>query len=217
MSESESPNDLPAVRRSSLIDSKGRTYLEIRRTLTPLYRVIWLQIAIGWIAVTLISTGLVIASDFAGNEVVWQFILVLLGTFSLGFVFHFLLLFQHEGAHYNLARNRRANDRLTNTFIGVFVGEDVRNYRKIHLDHHRYLGTPQDTEHSYFDSLDGRFFLLGLSGLRLLRVIAERRANLGRMDGNGRSSSTFHLEPMFIVALAFNGAIVIAAALTDHW
>src|SRR5437667_124797 len=66
------------------------------------------------------------------------------GGAVLGFWLHYLLLFLHEGAHYNLAPGRAFNDVVTNAAIGVFLGSDVRAYRKVHTGHHRSLGTPQD-------------------------------------------------------------------------
>ena len=84
----------------------------------------------------------------------------------------------HEGAHYNLHPNRKINDLLTNLFASGIVGVDVERYRPIHFDHHRYLGSPADTEISYFDPLDIRYIVETLTGIKVLRVIGRRSRSL---------------------------------------
>jgi fatty acid desaturase len=217
MAEGDLVADLGSVRRSSLVDSRGRTYLEVRRALSPRYRIVWLQLALGWLVVVAIATALVVADGHLVTPVAGKVAMAIAGSIAIGFWLHFLLQFQHEGTHYNLARTRKANDRLANAVIGIFVGEDVRNYRTIHLDHHRYLGTPQDTERSYFDPLDGRFILQGLLGLRLLRILAARRQKVDTKDTGSGSGPSSYFTAMFPLALAFNGTIVIVAAVTGHW
>ena len=209
--------DAPALRRSSLVDRQGRTFPDFRRSLTPRYRIVWFHIAIGWLMVASTATALVIGEDHMAGELVGQLALIVFGAVAIGFWLHFLLLFQHEGSHYNLAANRSMNDWLTNAAVGIFVGEDVRNYRKVHLDHHRYLGTQRDTEHSYFEPLDVRFFLRSLSGLRMFRVIAARWATIEHTTDGVDVARPSHLTPVFLIAMTFNGAIVLIGALTDHW
>lgn len=80
-------------------------------------------------------------------------------------------LFMHEGSHFNMAPNKKWNDRLTNAFVGTLVGIHMKPYRPNHLNHHRHLGTPKDTEISYFDPLNLSFFLQSLLGLRVFKVL----------------------------------------------
>lgn len=42
----------------------------------------------------------------------------------------------HEGAHFNLVRNRRLNDTLTNMLVCVWFGITVDDYRSTHFPHH---------------------------------------------------------------------------------
>jgi fatty acid desaturase len=206
-----------SLKRSSLVDSRGRSYLDVRRTLTPRYGVVWLHLTLGWTAIIVIGTLIVVGHSHTSGLLVAKLAIVVVGSIVLGFALHFLLQFQHEGAHYNLCRNREANDRLTNLIVGIFVGEDIRNYRRIHFDHHRYLGTTQDTERSYFDSLDGRFFLQGLLGLRLIRIVANRRNQVNSEGIRGDGGPTSYVTPILFAALLFNGAIVVVSIVTGYW
>jgi fatty acid desaturase len=208
---------LGSTRRSLIVDSHGQSYLDFRRTLSPRYRVAWLHLTIGWTAVIAIAIGLIVGNHETPGDLVGKLGLGLAGAVTLGFALHFLLQFQHEGAHYNLAKDRATNDRLTNAIIGVFVGEDIRNYRKIHTGHHRYLGTTKDTERSYFDALDGRFLLQGLLGLRLIRILSSRWNNVsGEHEAQSDGPSTY-LTPILLVAALFNLSIVAASAATGQW
>jgi fatty acid desaturase len=60
--------------------------------------------------------------------------------------------------------------------VGWFVGQDIAAYRAVHFDHHRYLGTPRDTESTYFDPLNVRFIAESVCGLKAFRVVARREA-----------------------------------------
>ena len=189
----------------------------MRRALTPRYGIVRLHLALGWLVVMAIAAALVVADGQLVTPVAGRVVLAIFGAIAIGYWLHFLLQFQHEATHYNLARTRKANDRLANAVIGIFVGEDVRNYRTIHLDHHRYLGTPQDSERSYFDALDGRFILQGLLGLRLVRILAARRQKVDSKETAVGSGPSSYFTAMFPLALAFNGTIVVVAAVTGHW
>ena len=59
---------------------------------------------------------------------------------------HALFILFHDAVHYNVARNRRLNDALTNLLIGVPQLVPVQLYRRLHLAHHARLGTPADPE-----------------------------------------------------------------------
>ena len=71
-------------------------------------------------------------------------------------------------------RNLRPNFLKVWFHIGLVL-QDIRQYRGIHFDHHRYLGTTRDTERSYFDPFSLRFLLESLTGIRVLKVILLRQ------------------------------------------
>lgn len=91
-----------------------------------------------------------------------------------GLIAHRILLLVHEGAHFHLAKNRKFNDLLANTFCGVFVGTEVKTYRKIHNKHHQDLGSSSDPENSYAEEFDFTWILTAFSGLKVLRTLKKR-------------------------------------------
>jgi fatty acid desaturase len=195
------------VNRADLVDSRGRSYMAFRRELTPRWAVVWTWLLGGHLAL-IVSAMLMVWADKGLAGPVPTALLGLSGGVAIGFWLHYLLLFQHEGVHYNLAPGHGWNDRLTNVFIGVFIGEDVRVYRPVHLDHHRWLGTTRDTERSYFDALDWRLVLGGLFGVRLVKALIARR---NFVEGDAGEEGTTYLTPTFLLAAAVNGAIVLGA------
>jgi len=127
-------------------------------------------------------------------------LIIVIGAVVCGYALAFIVLFFHEAAHYNLARDRALNDRLANILIGVFLGQSIATYRSTHFDHHRYLGTPTDTEHGYFDPLNVTFITESLTGLKTLKRLAARNHAAGtRIDALMMLGSLLHLT---IVGLA---------------
>lgn len=59
---------------------------------------------------------------------------------------HALFILYHDAVHYNVARNRRLNDLLTNALIGLPQLVPVQLYRRLHLAHHARLGCDADPE-----------------------------------------------------------------------
>jgi len=54
-----------------------------------------------------------------------------------------LLILQHEGAHLLLHPNRTLNDLIADVFCAVPFLTLLKNYRLLHLTHHRYSGSPE--------------------------------------------------------------------------
>lgn len=191
---------LEDLSRRALADDGGTTYLELRATLTPRWGRLWLALFAGHLALVAVAAGVVVVGGIAG---------ALGGAVLIGFVVHYLVLFQHEAAHFNLAPTRTGNDRLCDLAIGLLIGEPIASYRVTHLDHHRHLGTTRDTERSYFDSLDARWLAECLTGIRPVRVLLTRSQHSGR---SGRM-----LSPVLLGALAVNGTIVVGSLLLGWW
>lgn len=59
---------------------------------------------------------------------------------------HAQFILFHDAVHYNVARDRRLNDAITNLVIGVPQLVPVQVYRRLHLAHHARLGTDADPE-----------------------------------------------------------------------
>jgi len=86
----------------------------------------------------------------------------------------------HEAAHYNLHKNRKINDLLALIFLTPFIGMFVQHYRATHWEHHRYLGGVSDTEVSYRNPINVRFFIQGLTGFSLLGILAKYVKNFSK-------------------------------------
>ena len=96
------------------------------------------------------------------------------GAVGIGYVVAYLQLFIHEAAHYNLAADRRANDRFADRLICWQVGTSIAAYRRIHAEHHRHLGGDDDSEVSYRHKLTARFLVEMVTGIHAVRVFAGR-------------------------------------------
>ncbi|MDB4997006.1 MAG: hypothetical protein JWM74_4438 [Myxococcaceae bacterium] len=217
-------DDLDAFEKSRLVDSKGRKFKDVRRELSPRLARVWSHILAGHAVLFGTGAALFVARDRLGASNLVGLALVPAGAFVVGYTIAYIQLFFHEAAHYNIAKSRKANDLLANLFIGSLVGQDIRAYRPIHFDHHRYLGTTKDTEQSYFDALTGRFIFEALTGLRVLRILSRRqRAAKAPKPANaaGPTAASTPKKSLFnaqlLLGLAIHGALVGAAVLTRHW
>lgn len=59
---------------------------------------------------------------------------------------HAQFILFHDAVHYNVAKDRRLNDLLTNLVVGVPQLVPVQLYRRLHLAHHARLGSDADPE-----------------------------------------------------------------------
>lgn len=168
---------LEDVARSAIMDDAGRSYADFRSTLKPRWPVVARDFLFGY-AMLAVSAGLVVI----GSDVVeaWRVLWVLAGAVMIGFWMAYIQLYLHEAAHFNLWPDRRVNDRLANLLVGVWVATEIREYRQIHWDHHRFLGLPEDTERSYFSALNARFLLESLFLVAAIRVILHRRGKVAQ-------------------------------------
>jgi fatty acid desaturase len=71
--------------------------------------------------------------------------------------------------------DRDRSDLLSNLLIAWMIGSSVQKYRVVHFQHHRELGNIGDTEMTYFFPLNLLFIVKGLSGIRVLEVLASRK------------------------------------------
>lgn len=199
---------LEKLDKETLVDSKGLTYQAFRRTLIPKYGVVWLHISLAWLV---LAGCMALLVRFSGIHPAVDVASVIGGAAVLGFTLAFLQLFLHEAAHYNLHPNRKTNDLLNDLFVSGITGLVVRHYRPIHWEHHRHLGTPMDTEITYFDPLNIRFLIEALLGIRALKVVAFRKSKADQQEGAKGSAG------MLVLGFAVNLAIVGALFVTGRW
>jgi fatty acid desaturase len=210
--------EVDAVDRNQLIDAAGRAFKDWKRQLTPRWGRVWLDIGAGYLALGLTTVALVYLEN---RWPAWFPLWAVLGAIFYGYWIAYVQLFLHEAAHFNIAPTRRLNDALATIFLGLMVGQDVKAYRAIHFDHHRYLGTTRDTERTYFQALDLRFVIEGLLVWRLVTNLGRRGKHLdaGPASGKPAADDGGRRRRLLILAggAALNLGIMLSAALTGHW
>jgi len=164
-------NNLEHIPYSAVRHPSAVTYAEWRKGLQPRYGRAWRDIALGYFFLI----ALLVAASFLPQQRLLAVIAIALGGgLAAGFVLAFLASFLHEAGHFNLHPDKKTNDRLADIFLGLLFGVSIRAYRKIHWQHHLQLGTPDDTETSYFNALTTQFFLESFTGIHLLKVILKK-------------------------------------------
>lgn len=198
------------IPKSSLRDKSGQTYTAFKRQLTPRYVIAWRDIVLGYVALSAAALTLAAIQSFQA----WIVILAIpAGALFFGFVLAYLNLFFHEAAHWNLAPNRKVSDRLADYFVGIFFGQSIAAYRTVHFGHHQNHGMPIDSEHSYFDVLNMRFFVGSLFGVRALQVARQREKFAVETEREIKSASRL----AFLRGLLLNGLIVFGALWFGYW
>jgi fatty acid desaturase len=156
-----------------------------------------LRLAFEW---ALILTALASWARFP-EPVVWLLAFVVIGTRQ-----HALVNLAHEGAHYNLSRNRRLNDWICDFLCAAPVLLETSSYRRGHLPHHVHLGDAElDSERRTWINVRGlafvRVLLLHVSGFAMLR------AALRYAGGTGADAAPRRVRYLAAVALT-NGALL---------
>lgn len=173
--------DIPISLKGRLVDERGVAYREFRKELRPRYWRVWLDIALGYATVA----GVIAAIAGLDPGLPLAVPVVAIGALTGGYGLAYLNNFFHEAAHHNLHPDRRRNDLLANLSMGWLFGSSIGAYRTIHFQHHRALGTTEDSENSYFDPLRIRYLVAGLTGVKVLRTLRRYR-EMGS-DGEDRS------------------------------
>jgi fatty acid desaturase len=214
MTESPLFSTLEDLDKRQLVDDSGVTYLAFRSTLRPRWSRVWVDIALGYAALVALMLLLVQLEDGGAAQHVAQ---ALAGAVAIGYAMAYLQLFIHEAAHFNLHPDRSTNDRLANLVIGCWSATDIVSYRRIHWEHHRRLGEPQDTERSYFSSPGLRFALETLLGLRALAVITARRRHLATAAPKAQDSVQPRNLRWPAISASLHLGIVVVASASGHW
>lgn len=208
MKETPYTREFESVQRASVVDDGGCALSDFKRSLTPRYGVVWFHITCGYLAVILAVAGLL---TLVGTQsLITQVALTALGGVWIGYWLAYLLLFFHEAAHFLIAPGKKWNDLLANTFIGSFVGLNIKSYRVTHFDHHRHHGTPMDTENTYFDPLNIQFLVESLFGIKAARVLLSRQKHTAEKKASA-------IGVMTLIGAAINGAIVLSSLVSGHW
>ena len=202
------PEDLHGLRARISHETAG-DYGRFRRSLKPHFGIVKRDIALGYVVLGL---TLIVAGRAEGLGA--GLFSAALGAIVIGYAVAYLQLFIHEAAHFNLAADRRRNDRLANWLICWQVGTSIDSYRRTHAEHHRSLGEDGDTEVSYRHPLSVRFMIEMATGIHALRVFATRKAQKnGKRNGASArplligASIHFTLVALLVLAGAWPAAL----------
>lgn len=165
-----------AMLRGKLIGNNGERYAIFVRDLKPSYAIVYRDIATGYV----LLIGSFALTVIAPAWHIPKLAAALFGACLIGYWVAYLQLFLHEGAHYNLAGTKERSDRICDFAISWLIGTTVRAYRPVHFQHHRQLGTTNDSEFTYFFPLNLVFLLKALFGIRAVEVLLFRRAGSER-------------------------------------
>ena len=200
--------------KSRLINREGKTYYDFKKTLKPNYTKIALDITSGWLVIFGCVFIGIYTNQLSSN---WLKLFVSLAdAILLGFAVNYLSNFFHEAAHFNIAPGKLKNDLLANMFLGILQAQHIKHYRVVHWKHHINLGTPEDTEHSYFDALSLRFFFESLTGIRAIRVFLFRSNNT--KSGEKEDDSLKNQKRMMLFAAAvFHLIVLFIFIITTHY
>jgi fatty acid desaturase len=214
METSTTPRTLEEIKRETLVNSAGVAFRDFKKTLTPKFHLVWLHLLVGYLALVAIA-AVAIALDLYFPKFLP---LTVVGCGLLfGYCLSYILLFFHEAYHYNIAKDREVNDKLANLLIGSLVGQDIKTYRQIHLAHHRYLGTADDPEHSYFNALTLRFILESLTGIRVFKALLGREKFIQSKQSPNLPASKSVISTQFVLGVAINGLIIIISGGLGYW
>jgi fatty acid desaturase len=158
--------------KSEIENSQGMNYADFLRTLKPDFKRAQRDLFFGHLA--LIATVLVLCL-LPFNTWLQSILGGVIGSVLIGYTFAYIQLFIHEAAHYNMAATKENNERIGDLAIGILVGVSIKDYRKVHFQHHRALGTTHDSENSYFFPFNVIMICKMLSGVRVLEVVLNRK------------------------------------------
>jgi fatty acid desaturase len=164
------------------------------------------NISFGWRAlvwVAILSGGAYLASS--QNAITISLGIVILG---LGIAHGVELC--HQALHNTAFTNGKANEIL-GLAMGLPLLVSFYEYRISHLAHHKYVGTPEDTE--YFDYGDGPLSIWSFLGiLSMWRHYARFIGNLGRFAA-GKPIPGFREKHQSILRIYYMAVIAFVAAL----
>ncbi len=199
-------DDWPPLRARVNAETDG-CYLGFRNGLAGNYPVVWRDLATGYAALALVLVLVALPTTGLGGLAA-----AALGAVGVGAAIAYLQLFIHEGAHWNLARDRKTSDRLADWLLAWHVGTSISAYRRVHFDHHRHFGQTDDGEKSYANRLSWRLMIEMVTGVHALRVfLARRKRPASRPMPDARNVKLPLLRGLAIHALLLAGMLGLGA------
>ena len=106
---------------------------------------------------SIMATGLATAYAVNSDTSYYKAILISIGIIFISRQLRALENIVHFGSHYNIAKGIK-NDIIINILAAWPVLQDVRNYRKSHMKHHRQYGSSTDPCRARYDRLKHLLF-----------------------------------------------------------
>jgi fatty acid desaturase len=200
--------------RAELKGKDGTSYVIFRASLSPDYAFVWRRIACGYAVLAALFSTLLFAerSSFALGAM-----LCIPLALTMGYTLHFLSLFQHAAAHNGLSPDSSRNDRLSNVFLGVLLGSEIKAYRSVHMQHHTWHGSNKDPENAYVAPPDWRFFLGWLSGMLTVKKIISKPRIESNTEPQHRAGHSRQPLSGLAVSLCVHAAIFAIAVYFHHY
>jgi fatty acid desaturase len=200
--------------KATLVDSSGIPFKNFRHTLRPRYGIVWTEFLSGYLALVVITAGLIAVR---GQSRAWVVIASVVGAVLIGYIFHYLSLFQHAAAHFNLAADKSLNDLLANLLFGALFGYGygIKSYRAVHFEHHRRLGTPADTENGYILPFNWEFLLRSATGLTMWEKIFNRSRPLTQYGSAQKIAR--RLGPFSVIAALLHSTVALGSLYLGHY
>jgi fatty acid desaturase len=202
-------NNLEGISFDEAVSEKGQSYAGFRNGLRPRYGKVWFDICKGYFFL-LLTAACFLYLDNRLHAYWWAFIIPM--SLLIGYIAAYLALFIHEAGHYNIHPDKKTNDRLAIFLLCLPFGLSIKSYRKIHWQHHVHLGTPQDTEISYFNALTNLFILETLTGIHLLRTM-KKKGTVAILTKDQQQQNRI----MLLAGFLLHAAILTAAIMSGYW
>lgn len=202
-------NNLEGIPFDTVHNRAGTSYAVYRETLRPYYLQAWLDITKGYFFLALVTITAILLPGFSATAS-WFYMPV--AAVLTGYTAAYIALFAHEAGHYNLHPGKKTNDLLATLFVCLLFGLSIKSYRKIHWQHHLHLGTPADTETSYFHHLNNLFLLETLTGIHLLRTVVNKDGSRVLNPAQARESRL-----MLLAGFLLHGLLLTLAFYKGYW
>jgi fatty acid desaturase len=126
-----------AMKQSYISDTVSINSASLKElsTLNPWKSV--LAISLEW----LVIASCILLHRMFSHPVIYLFVWVIIST-----RLYALYSLLHDAIHYSITRNKKLNDFLGQVFLGLPLFISLKEMRKIHLNHHKYLQTENDPE-----------------------------------------------------------------------
>jgi fatty acid desaturase len=173
------------------------TYRKFKARLSINVPVLLFNLLLPWVMITFSLFIFYLCGSGLSGYILIPFLAIYQSYWLHAYTCHF-----HEAAHYNLHKNKKINDLLALFILTPFVGMFVQHYRVTHWEHHRYLGGLMDTEVSYRNPINKKFFMEGLSGFSIIRILLRYSKNFS--NTNHKKKSNFAHYFMASLAIYFS-------------